>query len=735
MNLDNEHGFAKSVSYDREKHKKLNTVINFDFKAIIRATHMNRVAIKPLEKLEIVEVLLLANLNDLVSRNTKTNLGVSDRENDLDYLLDWVHPYFPYEMQRPSPPSTRVKVAIKSCLRDEASQLDFVRLYANSIRKSFLQEATGRLLGEDITWKGMITSIEEIKSYYKLRAESLHLDAHALKLLDRHINSFFQYVLLSEGRGRFFDMLEDFLRTGIMGLVTRNPEFLHCVRVLLSIGLRDQINSAMTELTIKEIKNYVLKTTSGIWDEPLLEKINHWIETELYPSFNTVMKLSEDSSDSNHFCDLIKITHDELVSLRIKEIFGIVTSYPMATVALHELHQCILFKFNSHDAGSNISNLSTVIQSEPSTAVNKSFILGSTRFSSTLVTDSATSQAYQRAKLVDVFIYLCSQRLLHSGVDTVDIIKSYSATIKSFLIIDPKGVLLDKVARPIRKYLRTREDIILKLVHAFLDFRESNKLLELAKDLRKGIPKDTSDETMLLDWVPDPIDALPDFKKGKVTDIIESLISIFDLKTIFIDEFTKLFGERLIRINDYDVDEISHQLDLLKYRFGENEFTALDIMIKDIRESKLTNDQITATKKLTFNASVLSHLYWPNLPEEISNGNCLRIPSEMQAKFNEFKGEYSQIRKGRYVKLLPELGSVRLELTSNHKRKEYEVTPIQASIIALFNDRAGELSLDEISDKLNIPKYIAATEAEFWTRNNILLLKSSESYITNENFL
>lgn len=46
------------------------------------------------------------------------------------------------------------------------------------------------------------------------------------------------------------------------------------------------------------------------------------------------------------------------------------------------------------------------------------------------------------------------RRLLHPGADTKDIITQYIATIKCLRILDPPGVLLSRVADPIREYLR-----------------------------------------------------------------------------------------------------------------------------------------------------------------------------------------------------------------------------------------------------------------------------------------
>lgn len=46
------------------------------------------------------------------------------------------------------------------------------------------------------------------------------------------------------------------------------------------------------------------------------------------------------------------------------------------------------------------------------------------------------------------------KRLLHPGADTKDILLQYVSTIKCLRIVDPPGVLLFKVADPIRRYLR-----------------------------------------------------------------------------------------------------------------------------------------------------------------------------------------------------------------------------------------------------------------------------------------
>ena len=47
-----------------------------------------------------------------------------------------------------------------------------------------------------------------------------------------------------------------------------------------------------------------------------------------------------------------------------------------------------------------------------------------------------------------------TRRLLHPGADTKDILAQYVSIIRCLRFVDPPGVLLHKVADPIRKYLR-----------------------------------------------------------------------------------------------------------------------------------------------------------------------------------------------------------------------------------------------------------------------------------------
>jgi anaphase-promoting complex subunit 2 len=119
------------------------------------------------------------------------------------------------------------------------------------------------------------------------------------------------------------------------------------------------------------------------------------------------------------------------------------------------------------------------------------------------------------------------QRLLHPGASTVDILQFYISMIRAFSLLDPTGVLLDKVARPVRRYLKEREDTIHIVVAGLLadpDDAPGNDnpnstndvLIELATELSRSaeyIGQGGDDDGDMdwddMNWEPDPIDAGP----------------------------------------------------------------------------------------------------------------------------------------------------------------------------------------------------------------------------------
>ncbi|KAL7662391.1 hypothetical protein ABC855_g4638 [[Candida] zeylanoides] len=652
-------------------------------------------------------------------------------ENDLAVLLDWLDPCFPTggALKDPSP---RVRSAVRSCLRDTATQLEFVTLYCNSIAQRFGSADF------DAPFLTVVSNIQRIDAYYAHHARFLGLGAEAQRRLDRHLRASFRARLTAP----FLEALRAFLQASLFSKQLQ-PQVGQCIALLERVGLGDEVRAVVVELSVQQCQSFVRRTCSGVWSQQLGE-INAWVAGELYQYFGLIegdgaggasggtatenrgdtvasgslgaslgssppargyprpQRLSAvrpgrpssrpralarplaaaEAAAPPGLPSLLKIAHDELVALRISEIYALVRAYPASAPALRELHQCT-------------------------------------------TTNTLEAQTRQRHKLVTTFNALCAQRLLHSGADTTDIITYYSATIRSFLLIDPRGVLLDKVVRPIRRYLKTRPDVIPKVVEGLLDEdARSNRLIELAWELRAPPPasaarQGAAGDDYTLDWTPDPIDALPDFKKDKVTDIIESIVSIFESRSVFIKEFTTRFGRQLLALRDYNVDAVVQSLALLKPRFGDAEFASLDVMIRDVRHSRRVGQRLIASgdRAFVYHPKILSHMYWPQLEDATAQFEWPRRVREQQAAYFE-RYASSAAGRGRYLKSVPALGCVRLEIEVGGAVFAFEVGTAEATVVCLFESEA--LTAAQVCDCTGMGAALAARSLDAWVQRGVL---------------
>lgn len=124
-----------------------------------------------------------------------------------------------------------------------------------------------------------------------------------------------------------------------------------------------------------------------------------------------------------------------------------------------------------------------------------------------------------------------AKRLLHPGADTKAIIDVYISMIRSLRVLDPQGVLLSRVAGPVRRYLRcvefdqklstkdanasrnwvhrSRDDTI-RCVVALLTDKESDLFEELSVKIDAPQVQDSKDAAEDYNdpkWMPDPTDA------------------------------------------------------------------------------------------------------------------------------------------------------------------------------------------------------------------------------------
>ena len=117
-----------------------------------------------------------------------------------------------------------------------------------------------------------------------------------------------------------------------------------------------------------------------------------------------------------------------------------------------------------------------------------------------------------------------SQRLLQPAVPTVDILNFYIYSIRLFNELDSKGVLLDRVSRPLRRYLKERNDTARIIIASSLTDAEDIEygIVQSSEEMSKEIALEMSQPALPnlhefdhdldwadMNWSPEPIDAEP----------------------------------------------------------------------------------------------------------------------------------------------------------------------------------------------------------------------------------
>ncbi|KAI9874176.1 MAG: hypothetical protein M1830_010102 [Pleopsidium flavum] len=484
------------------------------------------------------------------------------------------------------------------------------------------------------------------------------------------------------------------------------------VRGFQSVGLggdaaqrvfADVMNNLMTE--------YVKTRYAGQWESPssVTDSLRLWTE-DCYARFVVevleCLKSSEYGDDTS--MDMYGVSLSEvgkwqemginrLGSLRVNELFNIVVDWDASKGAVEDLKQYI-------------------------------------------------TTPVARTHLTSSFSSVLSYRLLQPGASTIEILQVYISIIRVFGTLDPKGVLLDRVARPIRRYLRDREDTVKVIVEGLLSDAEDvegqpvgpggDTLVELAIELNRATElaaRDNDDAELDWDdmnWVPDPVDAGPDYKKSKNSDVIGSLISLFDTRDIFVKEFQDIMGERLLK-KDFDFEKEIRVLELLKLRFGEGPLQACEVMLRDVLDSKrvdtvIRNDQSFSTSSKTqeapdLHAKILSRLFWPALHEE-----SFSIPPAVVELQKSYEKGFETLKQSRKLTWLNALGQVTVELDLEDRVVTEEVQTWQASVIYAFNDpkdcplRAATTTVEQLTEELGMDESLVRNALTFWVGKLVL---------------
>ncbi|KAJ9642244.1 hypothetical protein H2204_002613 [Knufia peltigerae] len=472
--------------------------------------------------------------------------------------------------------------------------------------------------------------------------------------------------------------------------------------------LKKQLASVLIDL----LAEFITWSYAGVYREWLERHLDFWVEHLLARITQKMCHHLEDDSQSLSTPVKTKKWKDmataRLGALRVDELFNVIVEWDVTAPAIEDLRA--------------------------------------------FTTNPAT-----RAYLTQDFANVLQKRLLHPGASTVEILQIYISIIRAFRILDPRGVLLDRIARKLRRYLRERDDTIKVIVVGLLSDPGSddgkpappdpNVLTELAVELnntnnQSSGADDTDFDWNNMDWVPDPIDAAPDYAKTK-NDVIGSLITLFDTKDVFVRELQYYIADRLLKKNEDFNQEIS-VLEHLKLRFGDAALQGCEVMLRDVLDSRKVDTVVRRDRGMhdpsatdgregdgvQLHAKILSRLFWPSIPEQ-----GFTVPKFVQEQQKSYEAGFEALKQNRKLTWNNAVGQVEVELEFEDRTVVEEVLPWHATVIYAFQDTGAadaspvSKTVAELAAELSISPTHVRMACVFWMSKRVLIETIRDTFV------
>lgn len=461
-------------------------------------------------------------------------------------------------------------------------------------------------------------------------------------------------------------------------------------------GLDVETNAILSIQIPIVAENYINQNFRNHYDSSDLQNIKAWVRNELERDLGIILFNHKDASLSTS--RVMDIATQSLCKLRIKELYDIIESENR--VGLEELRETM-----------NVPEL--------------------------------------RNLAVQTFLAECDQNLLSGAADTPELLHSYLRAVKGFSILDPTGVLLERVGKHIRPNLQERGDLSQEIAAGLFGLK-SSPLEFLSKiDQTKVAPQKAEAINKAFDnWVPDPLDTPADFVRKQNQDIVFTLLSLIEKKDQLMKNLAYLFKDAVIP--KFNKDPLpsestateSMSLDMPQDSHGSSDDTGLHLQATYSRLTDrlgetgmesirvMVDDYIRSTKLLSSDSLVVSRAYWPSFSSAKSyTSDCLRWPDDFKQKLKDvemkFQSEYSETYIG--LEWMPEFSYTSLSLHFEDRDLHLTVTTDQAIAISLFDENKSEIKFEDIlSNSCFEDEQVLRNLLLFWVHMKVLLYNESD---------
>ncbi|CAB3246135.1 unnamed protein product [Arctia plantaginis] len=465
-------------------------------------------------------------------------------------------------------------------------------------------------------------------------------------------------------------------------------------RKLMELQLLERLTGqVLTNFIQMRIESHIQKLCTGTFDVSHLGFLENWLDTTVMSWLTRIYcgGSSKPSPDDKNIQSAISKFKQKLsyflyhsyTKLRIDQLFNIIIEYPDSQPAVDDIKLCLE---KTDLRGTLCKNLQNALET----------------------------------------------RLLHPGVNTPDILTAYVTTIRALRHLDPSGVILETVTKPVRNYLRNRDDTVRSVVSSLTEEGAGSELAEELVKFAAEADGDCDKDESWDRWNPDPVDADPtvDSSDRRANDIISMLVNVYGSKELFVNEYRTLLADRLLAQSALNTEKEIRYLELLKLRFGESQLHFCEVMLKDISDSKRINALIhqdkeieTLNKKFTSNAMILSAQFWPPFKDE-----SLELPEEIKRHLEAYTKSFEALKGNRTLSWKPHLGNVNIEIEIGDKKLDLTVSPFNATLIMHFQEKS-EWTIDELHQVMKVPVTILRRKITYWQSMGLIAEKSTDYYV------
>ncbi|KAJ2911238.1 Anaphase-promoting complex subunit 2 [Coemansia aciculifera] len=452
-------------------------------------------------------------------------------------------------------------------------------------------------------------------------------------------------------------------------------EFAEACRLLVDMHFVKYASSIVSRAVDRLVDSCVQKQAER-WDAPCLDSLLACVRL-VVATLDALLYTGSAASAHTFALDHAESRlYAKFCELRVSELFGIIIDYPDSKLAIFDLRACVVRLRNMRQVAHSLRN---AIQ----------------------------------------------QRLLHPGATTSDILTQYISAIRCLRLLDPSSTVLEIVARPIRAYLRSREDTVSCIVQDMVS-EESELFEDLASG--NGVIMDNGAEGIVYDedyadksWEPLPIEAKTVYQTAqrRDADVLSLLVSIYETKDIFVQEFERYLAQRLLAYSDYNAEREIKQVEMMKLRFGDRALETCEVMLKDVAESKRTDQHVaeTSTEKhwdMPLHALIVSRQFWSGAPKE-----QFVVPQAMADMRDRYAGMYELLKPARKLEWRDALGLVTMQIELADRTISVSAKPAQAAVLFVFQEHP-VLTLAELALKIECTEEFALPRVRFWQARGVV---------------